>query len=125
MLDKRSDVSFSRSSTAAYLAFLASFQSTDGLLNLIDLAGSERATAAAGAGVGGPGAAAARLRETQSINRSLSALGSVPKQSLATRGFSSGFLDRMAAHLWRRSQQKRRANTWYIPPGSFTKLCFS
>jgi len=43
----------------------------DGALNLVDLAGSERLNAS------GAGADKDRLRETQSINRSLSALGDV------------------------------------------------
>ncbi|KAF8210692.1 P-loop containing nucleoside triphosphate hydrolase protein [Mycena galopus ATCC 62051] len=55
-----------------------------GTLNLVDLAGSERlatlghGSSALGAStMGGPGTGAERLKETQSINRSLSALGDV------------------------------------------------
>lgn len=46
-------------------------ESCDGCLNLVDLAGSERLNAS------GAGSDKDRLRETQNINRSLSALGDV------------------------------------------------
>ncbi|KAF5360043.1 hypothetical protein D9758_007622 [Tetrapyrgos nigripes] len=58
-------------------------ESCEGCLNLVDLAGSERINVSFGAGfgtgtgTGGSGSDKERLRETQSINKSLSALGDV------------------------------------------------
>jgi kinesin family protein C1 len=49
----------------------ASGETCEGSLNLVDLAGSERLNAS------GAGSDKERLKETQSINRSLSALGDV------------------------------------------------
>lgn len=53
-------------------------ETCEGCLNLVDLAGSERINVSFGSGFGsGGGNDKERLKETQSINRSLSALGDV------------------------------------------------
>lgn len=55
-------------------------ESCEGSLNLVDLAGSERINVSFGSGFGaggGGGGDKERLKETQNINRSLSALGDV------------------------------------------------
>lgn len=56
----------------------ATGESCEGCLNLVDLAGSERINVSFGNGFGTAGSNdKERLKETQSINRSLSALGDV------------------------------------------------
>jgi len=59
----------------------SSGESCEGCLNLVDLAGSERINVSFGekfgTGANGAGSDKERLRETQNINRSLSALGDV------------------------------------------------
>jgi kinesin family protein C1 len=56
----------------------------EGCLNLVDLAGSERLNVSFGSGAAAPGKE--RVKETQNINKSLSALGDV----IAAMGVAAG-----------------------------------